>query len=204
MSTFAIKCPHCFKDEVAFTVRHFVPTQRADGRCDMETFATCNHCHRGVTATITTDSPCHIDALPGNLYQYKHLHIGEWLPRVPLPDVPDRLPPAVQAVFLEAEQLRLAKFHGPAGNAYRRALEAAMIDLDITTEGTLYERVERLASQGILTSGMQKFAHRIRALGNMASHETFSESESNELRLFTKLFMMYLFTLPSMLPDDVK
>ncbi|KVN55371.1 hypothetical protein WT13_23450 [Burkholderia anthina] len=50
---------------------------------------------------------------------------------------------------------------------------------------------------------MRNFAHRIRTLGNEASHETpvVEDDEIDDLAIFTKLFLMYQFTLPGMLPQ---
>jgi hypothetical protein len=170
----------------------------------METFATCNACHRGVCATIVADGPAHLADLPGALDNYPHLTVGEWLPKVPEPDIPDHLPSTVLQAFMEAEKLRIAGFRGPAGNAYRRALEAGLKEVDAGLAGSLYARIETLKQRGQLTTSMCAFAHRIRTLGNGASHETPSveDDEIDDLAQFTKLFLLYQFTLPAMLPVE--
>jgi hypothetical protein len=112
------------------------------------------------------------------------------------------LPSSASKAFTEAEELRIAGFRGPAGNAYRRALEAALKEVDSCLTGALYGRIERLTEKGLLTPSMRAFAHRIRTLGNEASHETpiVEDDEIDNLAIFTKLFLMYQFTLPGMLP----
>lgn len=139
---------------------------------------------------------------PGVLENSAYMSIGEWLPRPPAPDVPDHLPTDVAQAFLEAEQLKIAGFRAPAGNSYRRALEAGLRAVDNSLKGPLYKRIETLADKGLLTPAMRDFAHRIRTLGNEASHETpvVFDEEIENLALFSKLFLMYQFTLPAMLP----
>ena len=52
---------------------------------------------------------------------------------------------------------------------------------------------------------MGDFAHHIRQLGNDASHSLldFTPQDLVQLRLFTKMLIMYLFTLPGMIPAEV-
>jgi len=206
MATFAIKCPHCLRDNTSFTVVAVKAHGPADGRgwVDCEVFATCNACQKGVSGTVMFRQPF-IKADLGNiqlLQNGEHVMLGEWLPKPPVPDVPDHLPDAVRKAFSEAENLRIAGFRGPAGNAYRRALEAGLKEVDASLKGTLYSRIEQLATQALLTPHMRDFAHRIRTLGNEASHETpvVDDDEIDNLAVFTKLFLMYQFMLPGMLP----
>ncbi|MEX3556717.1 MAG: DUF4145 domain-containing protein [Burkholderia gladioli] len=207
MATFAKKCPHCLKDDVVFTIRTLIPSVRQDGRADMETFATCNHCGRGVVGTITADHPSHLEQLPGDISRYPYFEVGEWLPKLPLPDIPDHLPTDVMHAFLQGESLRQQRnMIEPAGNAYRRTLEAAMKSLAPNLHGSLYERVEQLANDQKLTDAMRRFAHNIRFLGNAASHESdvADKDELADLALFTRMFLIYEFTLPAMLADKTK
>ncbi|PRG01753.1 hypothetical protein C6Q17_34995 [Burkholderia contaminans] len=208
MATFAIKCPHCFRDNTSFTVVTTCPHPRPDknGFRPVETFAVCNACHRGVCSTIRIMEP-HINPnlkdVPGTLQHNDYMRIEGWLPPPPAPDIPDHLPDPVYRAFSEAESLKIAGFRGPAGNAYRRALEAAIKSVAPTLTKSLYSRIEELTKQSLLTPSMRDFAHRIRTLGNEASHETplVEDDEIDDLAIFTKLFLMYQFTLPGMLPQ---
>lgn len=209
MATFAIKCPHCLRDNTSFNVIASEPhPDEFAGVRFVEAFATCNACHRSVCTTVTVHGPriTHTNLVQyfGVLESSEYVDVGEWLPRAPTPDVPQHLPPAVENAFMQAEQLRLAKFREPSGNAYRRALEAALRAIDCTLTGSLFARIEKLASSGELTPAMCKFAHRIRTLGNEASHETplVADDEIDNLATFTRLFLLYRFTLPAMLPTQ--
>lgn len=206
MATFSIKCPHCLRDNTSFTVVGSKPhAARTVGWNDVETFACCNACSRGVSATLSISHPTvaiEVHTLSILLDGNPHIKIGCWLPRPPVPDVPAHLPASVGRAYTEAEQLRIAGFRGPAGNAYRRALEAALKEVDPDLKGSLYARIEKLTEAGRLTNNMRDFAHRIRNLGNEASHETplVEDDEIDSLAIFSKLFLMYQFTLPGMLP----
>jgi len=207
MATFAIKCPHCLRDNTSFTVNGVRERQgQVNGWMDVETFATCNACGRGVVGTVGVFPPqMSANAIMGAgiLATTSYIKVGEWLPKSPTPDVPDHLPDSVLRAFSEAEHLRIAGFRGPAGNAYRRALEAGLREVDSSLKGPLYSRIEALANRSLLTPSMRDFAHRIRTLGNEASHETpvVDDDEIDDLAVFTKLFLMYQFTLPGMLPN---
>ncbi|WP_213761785.1 DUF4145 domain-containing protein [Caballeronia sp. dw_19] len=178
---------------------------KKQGFNSVETFATCNACRRGICATVQVSYPAvaiELETTAVLLVTGPHLLVGEWLPRPPLPDIPDHLPASVAKAYTEAEQLRIAGFRGPAGNAYRRALESALKEVDPDLKGSLYARIEKLTETGLLTKNLRDFAHRIRNLGNEASHETpiVEDDEIDSLAIFTKLFLMYQFTLPGMLP----
>ncbi|WP_225031787.1 DUF4145 domain-containing protein [Paraburkholderia sp. XV] len=171
----------------------------------MEIFGICNACKRGVTGSAFVIYPAvsvALETLQIAIDSNPQIAISGWFPKPPAPDVPDHLPAAAARAFTEAEQLRIAGFRGPAGNAYRRALEAGLREVDPDLKGTLYARIEKLAETGRLTSNMKDFAHRVRTLGNEASHETpvVEDDEIDNLAIFTKLFLMYQFTLPGMLP----
>lgn len=132
----------------------------------------------------------------------------KWLPKPPKPDIPDHTPQEVLPSLLEAEKLFLLgdDFARSAGNAYRSAVEAALSLKD--TEGkdkNLNWRINRLVKDGVLTVEMGDFAHHIRQLGNDASHSLldFTPQDLVQLRLFTKMLIMYLFTLPGMIPAEV-
>ena len=206
MTTFAIKCPHCLRDNTSFTVDGVRERQgQENGWNDVETFATCNACGRGVVGTVSVHPP-HAVANSvigaGTLQTGPHIRVREWLPKSPTPDIPDHLPESVLKAFSEAEHLRIAGFRSPAGNAYRRALEAGLREVDPALKGPLYARIEALANRSLLTPSMRDFAHRIRTLGNEASHETpvVDDDEIDSLAIFTTLVLMYQFTLPGMLP----
>lgn len=205
MAVFSMTCPHCNRQNMTFTVATGIghPQQPDSNRQTLEVFACCNGCGRGVLTTASVQKGTHNTLTnPGDLMKMHGVLVGSWLPTAKVADIPDFLPEPVAAAFREAEELRLAGFRGPSGNAYRRALEAALKVVDETLKGSLYSRIESLANNGRLTTNMKEFAHRIRSLGNEASHETplTPNEDIDNMAIFTRLFLMYEFTLPGMLP----
>lgn len=166
----------------------------------------CNACHRGVVGQARAHTPIQKTDLvnqPGALVESSVLTLKGWLPTSPAPDVPGHLPEVCEQAFMEAEQLRLSGFRTASGNAYRRALESGLKYVAPDLKGTLFSRIEQLTKNGELVASMRDFAHRIRTLGNEASHETpvVDDDEIDDLAVFTRLFLMYQFTLPGMLPS---
>ena len=209
-----LDCPYCKKKDVAFTLRYSYPTMHSKNNdlTYIVSLATCNHCGLGIVGYSNADQT---DI--GFLKNQGFTHVSQlselgynlvWLPEPPKPDIPDHTPPEVLPSLLEAEKLFLLgdDFARSAGNAYRSAVEAALSLKD--TEGkdkNLNWRINRLVKDGVLTVEMGDFAHHIRQLGNDASHSLldFTPQDLVQLRLFTKMLIMYLFTLPGMIPVEV-
>ncbi|WP_347558546.1 DUF4145 domain-containing protein [Robbsia sp. KACC 23696] len=144
-----------------------------------------------------------VEKLNGAIELIVGLKIGSWAPRPPVPDVPAHLPDNVERAFRQAEEMRLGGFAEPSGSQYRKALELALKVVDSNLTGNLHNRIGALQKSGKLTETMSNFAHRIRSLGNEATHEIPETpvEEVPDIAIFTKLFLMYQFTLPGMLPE---
>ena len=81
---------------------------------------------------------------------------------------------------------------------FRKTLEASLATDD---DLPLIRRIVRAAKNREITPAMEEWAHHIRTIGNAAAHDIddFTHQEIAELREFTRLFLMYLFSLPNML-----
>ena len=88
-----------------------------------------------------------------------------------------------------------------AGAMFRTTLETALkIKFPKTKATNLKNRINKAVEQGNLTSDLAAWAHEIRLGGNDAVHEELlSEEEAQDLRDFTELVLLYLFTLPEKL-----
>ena len=85
---------------------------------------------------------------------------------------------------------------------FRKTLEIALKQRFSDEARDLYQRIELAKKQGKLTPDLAEWAHQIRIDGKDAVHdETFSEERAHDLRAFTELILLYLFTLPKMLED---
>lgn len=232
MITFSYDCPYCKSKNVAFEVGDFGRRERKSQDKDVfAILATCNNCGGGIVTNVVvsktiTDvgyfgykrsvSDETLDLLM--FHQNKKYSLSEvfpnqelvFHPEPPKPDIPEHLPEELAVLFLEAEELYClvadGKFLKQAGASYRAVIELALSKLDDNpADKNLNQRINQLAKQGKLSSSMEKFAHRIRSLGNSASHALleFSRKDLDDIRLFTRLFLIYSFTLPSLIPEDI-
>lgn len=227
MITFGHDCPYCKKKNVAFEVNDFSKRERMNS--DKDVFAilgTCNNCGGGVVTNIlVSNMPRNMGYSPSQSEETYHIierHAGNkyaleeifphsqfvFHPRPPKPDIPEYLPSDLESAFSEAEDLFCLveenKFVKQAGSSYRAVIELALSKLDDNpADKNLNQRINQLADKGKLSPSMKDFAHRIRTLGNGASHALleFSKQDLDDIRLFTRLFLIYSFTLPAMIPE---
>ncbi|TYG33576.1 DUF4145 domain-containing protein [Lonepinella koalarum] len=227
MITFGYDCPYCSKHDVAFTVHHITShvkeKARYQGVSFHTVFATCNHCLNGISAVYKVDNSSVfvnnaplanglISAVSDNIpHFFDDIFNSEldWFPKPPTPEIPEYLPDDVKRKFSAGEKIYFQSKHDEnliefAGTAYRSALEVALKQLDDSTDKNLNWRINSLVKKGLLVKSMGDFAHRIRSLGNDATHDMISLSALEELRLFVSLFLQYTFTLPAMIPDELK
>ncbi len=206
---FSILCPHCHHSNTAFTVVHSLPKAnqpRLIPIVAITVFAVCNSCYRGVVCDASVDTSreggrTDIQALQGNPSHCPWLTLGEWLPRAPTPDVPEHLPTGVHTATLQAERSRsIHDNNAVAAMAYRRALELGVRALSAKGDN-LAQRIDNLVATSRLTREMGDWAHAVRLIGNDGAHEAEQppDSDIEDIAHFTRLFMLYTFTLPAML-----
>lgn len=231
MITFVYDCPHCFTESAAFEVGDFACREYDDLPINVFTIlGVCNRCGHGIVASCgientpskATGAYYNIGAKTVSQKVYERFlnHKGkrlqlesvlgflpEFEPKRPEPNKLQYLPSRVEDKFRVAEKAFLrssgdADFINIAGTAYRSAIELALAELDVDDrDKNLSWRINHLVKQHILVKSMGDFAHRIRILGNDATHNDISIEELVELRLFTSLFLQYTFTLPAMIPN---
>ena len=88
-----------------------------------------------------------------------------------------------------------------AGMMFRKTLDTGLKAKFPDIKGTLEKRIDKAAELRGLTPDLAEWAHRIRLDGNDAAHEEEPSEEEDASRLcaFTKMVLLYLFTLPGML-----
>lgn len=82
---------------------------------------------------------------------------------------------------------------------YRSALDVATKTLEgVPAKQTFYKRLEWLHDNRRITPDMWSWADRVRIDGNESLHdpEDFDEDDARPLRLFTEMFLRYMFELP--------
>lgn len=112
---------------------------------------------------------------------------------------PQHMPSRVEKLYNEACETQGISLEG-AGMLFRKTLEASLHTDDNLK---LIARIKRAAKRQKITPAMEEWAHHIRVVGNETAHEIedFTPEEIAELQEFTRLFLMYLFTLPRMMKD---
>jgi hypothetical protein len=81
---------------------------------------------------------------------------------------------------------------------YRRALEMALSHKYPDLKGTLFERIRKLVSDGVLTKELGDWADSIRLIGNEAAHaDEVTRDDLTMARAFTDAVLRYVFTLPT-------
>lgn len=227
MITFGHDCPYCRKKNVAFEVNDFSKRERMNSGKDVfAILGTCNNCGGGVvTNVLVSNMRLNLGYNPSqseDIYRLFETHAQHkyslaeifpdqhfvFYPLPPKPDIPEHLPADLEEAFSEAEDLFCLveenKFLKQAGSSYRAVIELALAKLDDNpADKNLNQSINQLADKGKLSPSMKDFAHRIRTLGNSASHALleFSKQDLEDIRLFTRLFLIYSFTLPAMIPD---
>lgn len=124
------------------------------------------------------------------------------VPPPPETGAPEHTPPNA-ARFFEQGMENLPGNWDAAGAMFRKALETGLKKKFPDIKGDLYTRIEKAAEQHKLTSDLAAWSHQVRLGGRDAVHdeEPFKKEEAERLSDFTKLVLLYLFTLPGMLDE---
>jgi hypothetical protein len=125
-------------------------------------------------------------------------------PEARAPKAPDHVPENIAAFYVQAvDNLKRSQWDA-AGGMFRKVLETTTKRLAPEhKKKRLVERIDILAEAGQITDDLKTWAHEIRIIGNDAAHEEepFEEKHASDLAKFSKLFLMYVFTLPGMLKE---
>lgn len=162
----------------------------------------CGNCQKPSSVMATPKSAtATLIKHPGNVADIAVL--SEVQPPPPVPTIPEHLPDNIAFFFRQAAEAgSQASLRDAAVMMCRKTLEAALkvIEPDLGDRLLLAPRIRKLAESGCLTSDLADWAEHIRLLGNEAAHETdpVDFEEARELVEFTRLVLIYLFTLPEM------
>ena len=205
MAIFRADCPHCGIQQVAFQVINNVMITDQSGQKFWDILARCGGCDYGVVAAFDIDSPRTTPTDHSRLIPHSLLKI---VPEPPDTSAPDHTPPHVASFFKQGANSLQQRNFDAAGSMFRKALETSLKSKfpEISAKLNLYKRIDKAVENHDLTPDMGKWAHEIRDLGNDAAHDEvpFSGEEAQALHDFTRLVLMYLFTLPGMVPPQEK
>ena len=187
-------CPRCDTKGAAMTIHErAMEIGEGDYRNYYDVLATCLVCKRSVVATISTS---------GSVGQSEatDIEVHAMAPKPADTSAPEHTPENVGRFYKQGME-NLSKNWDAAGTMFRKALEAGLKAKWPNEKGSLFGRIDSVAAQGGLTKDMKEWAHQIRLIGNDAAHEEepIERKQAQEIATFTRLFLLYAFTLPGML-----
>ena len=195
---FRFDCPWCGTKDVSFESRAWC---NASPEHYSDWFGECGHCVRGVVVSVPPQVRVE-DAQ--DMYRTRDFLFGEITigPALPSTGAPPHTSANVGR-FFEQGMSNLSGQWDAAGTMFRKALDTALTAKFPDIKGSLAQRIQKAADDGLLTADMAEWAHAIRRLGNDAAHddEPFSEEDARVLHAFTDLVLRYLFTLPGMMAE---
>ncbi|MCY3624609.1 MAG: DUF4145 domain-containing protein [Candidatus Dadabacteria bacterium] len=208
MPSFPHDCPHCGTKQAGFYILSEFHSPLKKGI--IYTFVICgiSTCQKAATAVFQvnlrdyTYSGSHSElANDFSRFPSKFLFV-DFYPKPETPEIPEHLPENVNMYYLEAVN-SVKSSPNAAGAMFRKTLDTGLKKIDPEAKGRLIDRIKSAAKTGKITQDMADWADRIRLDGNDAAHEEdpFTHQEAEELHLFTRLVMMYLFSLPGMLEE---
>ncbi len=196
MSVFKADCPHCGTRSVGFTItsEHRAHMTSSDL---WDTLAFCHQCSRGILATFKTPAHVKPKSLVGSKAGISPLNIS---PSPPSTGAPQHVPDNVAEYYRQGMD-NLQGNWTAAGMMFRKTLDIGLKVKFPDISGSLKARIDAAAERGGLTADLAEWAHQIRLDGNVAAHEEEPSEEEDAQRLcaFTRLVLLYLFSLPGML-----
>ena len=194
-----LTCPHCSVKKMAFDVLCSARTRDNFTK----SFCQCRNCKDVVVITRTGKLD---PKSAGNLLALG-VEILSVFPEPSEPSAPAHTPGHVAKPFIDGLIALSVDLIGPASNSFRTTLEKAtsylLKDLGSgplgLTKSSLFDRIEFLNKNHLITPSLYEWAHVIRDLGNAGTHSDpdFSKDQANDLRNFTEQFLIYVFTIPA-------
>ena len=208
MPSFPYDCPHCGTKQASFQIRSEFHSPLTKGRIYAFVICGINTCQKAATAVFQVDTRTYSHSgSPHELVNGFSEHPSKFLfvdfyPEPETPEIPEHLPENVNTYYLEAVN-SVKSAPNAAGMMFRKTLDTGLKKIDPGAKGNLLARIKSAADSGKITQDMADWADRIRLDGNDAAHEEdpFTPQQAEELHLFTRLVMMYLFSLPGMLEE---
>ncbi|WP_186062181.1 DUF4145 domain-containing protein [Burkholderia gladioli] len=202
MPTLVHDCPHCGATKAAFTIPYSERNPTSGSLWNA--LGVCPAC--GYPAAIVAHThpgqPIHnLTNLQGALKVGPH-HNFFRISIFPSPekiDTPEHIPPNAARAFAEGADSLAGGRATAAAAMFRRCLEIALKQHSPDIEAwKLEKRIDKLFAEGRITKDLQEWAHRIRLEGNDALHEEeeFTKQTAGEMMEFTRMVLVYLYTLP--------
>ena len=203
-------CPHCGKSDVQFMGVAIAPNRKRSyfwRACSV--FLTCNHCKNPIYLIVEyrENPPWSGKSLPdavipvlGGISADNSFRTLAMFPAPKVSVAPEGTPDAIAGTFIEAMDDLKRKRFDTCGILCRKVLDTATKRLKPDVQ-SFFSRIEALRADGTITPAMTDWAHIVRQDGNEAVHteEAMTEQAARELMGFTEMFLIYVYSLPSMI-----
>lgn len=201
-------CPRCEKQS-SFDYVHSLPLTFDGGYIigrgepntptfnERSTVLICRHCNQGIAVLEEQWTGDHrsVENKGGGSVTWRGFH---WWPLVG-GSLHQAVPVSIASAFQEAVQALSANCPRAAAVMARRTLEAITIDKGETT-GTLAQRLNNLASKGLLHATLADWSKEVRLIGNVGAHfdpiNDVSATDSRQLNDFIRELVKFLYVLP--------
>lgn len=208
MAQVPIDCPYCGTENVGSTA--LCETKAKDGVWRL--FCVCNKCGETAIAKIVFSKGSvreFLDRVSWDQCVQNGMRLIGIFPKPDQVEKIDFLPAAIEEKFEKARADYNAgqKRYEQACMMFRKTLDLATKEmLGKESEGqSLNNRIDMLAARGRLTNDLAQWAHTIQYSGNDFVHEsTPTKDEADDMELLTRLFLLYVYTLPAMLEERKK
>lgn len=197
-------CPHCLSKAASFTFVH--QWYDRSGQHVAYGTAVCGVCNNGIIVKIRRKANQVIPNLPGSNLNFPtdDLQLVETWPSSDI-EKPSDVPPNIDHYYSQGIINLKGRQWDAAGAMFRKSLDVSTKFLDPQSKNlTLFQRIEKLVSNGLLTSAIGDWSHEIRIDGNGSVHdeEPETEEDAQAIQKFTEAFLRYAFTLPSMVAQN--
>ena len=201
------KCPHCKIQKMTHDLFGVGQGFNEDGQHFISASFQCRNCSKPHAAALAENN-AREDALylkDGSIEDSNIESLG-WYVYETWPSSDDfklsnAVPARIREIFSQAESNYFLDMHQEASALmYRKAIEAALLDLKISGR-SLNEKIEALIAEKRLGQEVADWAHEVRLIGNEAAHqyEPPSKADVADLRGLTEILLRMLFVIPSLI-----
>ena len=160
MGTLTRDCPHCRTKRIGFTAFSAVRLER-----DSKVWLTslfCGSCHSGYIVEVQSNDGTNPFEYSGNIEYHRHYDVRKEYPKAKAESVPEYLPQNIANFFLQAKTSLSTQNFDASAIMSRKVLEVSVKKIHPESNGSLYKRIEQLASDGLITNDLKEWAHIIR------------------------------------------
>ncbi|WP_333992686.1 DUF4145 domain-containing protein [Burkholderia orbicola] len=201
MPTLVRDCPHCGAAHATFSIPYANPHPLTAN--EWNALGVCPACGYSVSIHVQSmggsNKIMNLLSLSGNLDALDNVLQVDVFPRSEKIESPEHIPASAARAFDEGTACLTRGNATAAAAMFRRCLEIALKQHSPDIEAwRLEKRIDKLFSEGRITVDLKEWAHRIRLEGNDALHESeeFTAETAGEMMEFTRMVLMYLYTLP--------